>query len=211
MIKKRADVIIILGKGVSAAGEIPKIVQREINAAIRVSKKQHIPIIFSGKHSGLIPSPGKYTEAAAMQHYALKHGASRSLVFVEEQSQDTIGNALFSKKIIDQHSWKHILVFCTQPHVARVRYIFSKLYPSEYTVSYRTCRQRLTWQQYEHIKYYEWSSTRFAYWLLNKPRPAAATPLQRWLQHQHFMYHPNLFKLCLVKYINPPVHRLPRT
>lgn len=105
------DAIIILGKGVSAKGMIPKIVQREINAAIQLSKKQHVSIIFSGKHSGLIEQPGKYTEAAGMRRYALSQGVSRSRLFVEEQSQDTIGNALFSKAIIDAHHWQHLLIF----------------------------------------------------------------------------------------------------
>lgn len=204
------DALIILGKGVTATGAIPKIVQREIDAAIRLSKKQHLPIIFSGKHSGLIEQPGKYTEAAGMKKYALSKGAARSRLFIEEQSLDTIGNAVFSKVIIDEHSWKNVLIFCTESHRARVQYIFKTLYPATiYTISYRTCKQKLSWRQRIHIRYYEWSATRFARWFLRQPHPATALAQQNWLHCQHFLYQHNWLQHWLVKHVNPPVHRKP--
>ncbi len=199
------DVIIILGKGVASDGSIPKIVQRQITTAIQLSNDKRIPIILSGKHWGLERNPAiKYTEAAGMKKYALQHGANRTRLLIEDQSHDTIGNAIFSRVIIDQHDWHNILVFATNWHLPRVKYIFKKIYPTNYKLSYRGFLHHTTlWHVWRH----ECIAFIFAWIFLKRSRPALATAQQRWLQQQSFMYQPTLSKQWLSKLLRHPAHR----
>lgn len=204
------DVIIILGKGVYADGSIPRVVQNEIDAALRLCREQDIPaIIFSGKYWGLQRRPAHLTEAATMKQYARSRGAAHIRLVSEEKSQDTIGAAVFTRQIVDRHSWKNVLVFCTQHHLPRAQYIFNRIYGSAYTIQYRACAQQLSRRQYWHMRRYEWLAWRYARWVFRRPWLSSSQQQQHYLRRYDFMYHRSALKQLLRYLMKRSVHRHP--
>lgn len=134
------DAIVVLGGRIKSDGTLSRWARFRVDVGIAEYNKEHVPIIMSGMWSfwldekGVIPSK---TEARAMQEYAIRSGVPESLVFVEERSKDTIGNAYFTKKdILEPRGWKHIIVITSAFHMQRTQYIFNKILGSLYTIKY---------------------------------------------------------------------------
>ncbi len=193
-------VIIILGKGVIGESNIPTVVQHEINYAINLSRTQPVhAIIFSGDYWGFGEKTTGLTEAAAMKQYALTlQPPAKLLLLTEELSKDTIGNLVYSKKIIDQYGWKEVLILTTATHLARVQYITERVFGQGYKLMYHGHEHSMTVWQYFYARRYErlaWWYMRYMLWRMPSKTDAAAA----WLQRRRFIYQ-------LVRWLRP-AHR----
>ena len=90
------DVLVVLGGGVGVNGEISLTSQSRIEKAVEIFNSGYANyLILSGKASfSRNPAPIK-TEAQTMKERALLLGVPEEKILLEEESQDTIGNAYF--------------------------------------------------------------------------------------------------------------------
>ncbi|MFA6475329.1 MAG: YdcF family protein [Patescibacteria group bacterium] len=197
------DVIIILGKGLTADGTLPEIVQHEIDYALNLAK----PIIFSGDYWGLCPNPARTTEAEAMKKYAQGKMLTPVQLYCENKSKDTIGNIIFSKKIIDQNNFKNILILSSFDHIKRVQYICAQVFKNDYDIKYHGHQHTYTVWQYFHTKRYEQIAYYYAqyfFWKLKRYQPQN---LVQYVWQHHFMYRNSLVKRILTSLAKRPLHR----
>lgn len=129
------DVIIVLGSALDKHGYLTELGRRRVEKAIELYKKSPCKIIMSG-HSSIDIIDAKKTEASAMEDYAIMHGVDKNDIIKEECSRDTIGNAFFSKEIIDIKKWKDIIVVTSDFHIARAKYIFNKIFSGNYRIKF---------------------------------------------------------------------------
>ena len=165
---KKIDVIIILGGGIDRQGRISQVTKERLNGFRRNKKKfPDIPVLLSGRWSGLIKEVPKTTEAQAMNDYLAKRGVNPRRIYLETKSFDTIGNAVFSKQIIMEKekrgSWKRILLVTSDWHMRRALWIFRRILGKNYQItplSVATNKSvREQWREYE--KYFFTVAKRF--------------------------------------------------
>src|SRR5262249_6046393 len=72
------------------------------------------PIILTGgnQKSGV-------TEAYVMSVWCMKRGISRKRLFLEDQSKDTVGNALYSAAILQSLGVTHVTLVTSSSHIRR--------------------------------------------------------------------------------------------
>lgn len=135
---KKADVIIVLGRGILPDGSLPPDPKKRIEKAIALYKKGLAPsIIMSGKwyfRAGrLFPN----TEALAMRDYAVFLGVPKDKIICEETSMDTIGNAYFVKTLfLEPQEWRNVIVVSSKDHITRSAYVFNKVLGPKYSIQY---------------------------------------------------------------------------
>ncbi|MBI4895209.1 MAG: YdcF family protein [Candidatus Aenigmarchaeota archaeon] len=127
------DVIIVLGSILDKNGYLTDIGSSRVEKAIELYKKEKCKIIMSG-HSSIEIIDAKKTEAQAMEDYAIMHGVNKEYIIKEESSRDTIGNAFFSKEIIDKNKWTSLVVVTSDFHITRSSYIFKKIFSGSYKI-----------------------------------------------------------------------------
>ena len=93
-----------------------------------------IPIIVSGKGRDKT-----FIEAKYMSDYLIKKGVDAKRIYMENESLDTVGNAIFSQFLIsktpqlkDKKDW---LVITNNYHAMRSGYIFKNVFSTDYHVS----------------------------------------------------------------------------
>lgn len=205
------DAIIVLGKGVLENGQPPAIVKQEITEALRLAQQTGVKaVIFSGEHWGLLRQKYSSSEAVAMRQFALAQlvdEKNKPLLLLEEQSKDTIGNAVFSKAMIDRRHWKIILVLSTEYHLPRVRKIFGQIFGTEYQLTYQAAKQDLSWRQFLHTLCYELAAGRYAQHVLPHLHQHSNQQMQDWLWQHHFMYSHHWSQRLLRNWLTRPAHR----
>lgn len=187
---KNIDVIIILGQGVNPDGTVPEHVQHEIIYALDLCKKQNIPaIIFSGNYWGLKKhSITQLSEAEAMKKFAETLDTESIQLIIEDISQDTISNIVFSKAIIDEHKWRNVLIFSVTPHLFRVKYIVDRVFGEKYTVTYHGHQTVTNQLQQRYFRHYAWIGSLYAHWILRRTWPDDNIKMINWLHNHHFLY-----------------------
>lgn len=134
--EKTASSIVVLGSGVTAEGlpsQSSLIRTARLVEFLKLSPlreqwiKEQTPILFSG---GRTNPKIAVSEASAMQKYALELGGTALQKFnllVEEQSQNTMQNALFTKKILTELVLPpHVILITSLFHMARAQRLFEK-------------------------------------------------------------------------------------
>jgi len=134
---KKIDIIIILGCGVDKGGKISRITQERLDFFIKNKEKFfNIPILLSGKCSGLKKDKPKITEVQVMKKYLMTKGIKSRNIYLEMKSLDTISNAIFSKKIIEKHkNWKNIILITSDWHMNRSLWIFKRVFGNSYSIN----------------------------------------------------------------------------
>lgn len=132
------DAIIVLGGGINKDGSLPRVVKKRVDRAVELYKKGCASrLIMSGKWGVNSKITYPCTEAEAMEEYAVLCGARRDDVLVEKKSQDTLGNAYWSKiTFLKPAKWNKFVVVTSDFHVKRAKYIFSKVFGPEYRMSF---------------------------------------------------------------------------
>ena len=127
---KKIDVIIILGCGIDKQGAVSRITKERLDFFLgKKNELSDIPILLSGRYSGLERNKPKITEAQAMKRYLIAKGINPIRIYLEMRSLDTVSNAIFSEKIVKKHkNWKHILLITSDWHMKRALWIFRKVF-----------------------------------------------------------------------------------
>lgn len=128
-----ADVIIVLGAGTRRHGEpMPPQAKERVQHSMKLIAEGYAPsmIVAGGvsKHSG-------YIEAELMRNYALSQGLSEEKIIAENQSINTLENAVNSLEIMKQNNWHSALVVTSPYHTWRACTIFRKLKASVRCIS----------------------------------------------------------------------------
>lgn len=130
------DAIIILGGGVGEKGELLSSTKERVDKLLENKNIfGSIPVILSGRYGFRIEYKPVTAEAGAMKKY-LQLAGWLSKIYLEEKSLDTIGNAYFSKQIIDKYGWRRLLVITSDYHIKRTRWIFRKIFNKKYKINF---------------------------------------------------------------------------
>ena len=82
------------------------------------------------------------SEAQFMIDIAIQLGVPADTCLKEDRANTTIGNALFSNRIMDDKGLKSAIVITSRYHMPRTKYIFKKLLPGK-ELSFAACKNNL--------------------------------------------------------------------
>jgi len=129
------DAIILLGGGINADGSLMDTAKVRLEkAAWLYANNDTEAIITCGSHSHKAAERPKITEAQTFADYLMTLGVPREHIYLETESQETVGNLLFAKMhILIRHSWTNLIVIPTYSHsTARISYLLKKILGSGY-------------------------------------------------------------------------------
>lgn len=135
------DLLVVLGYAFTEEGELPSHVKPRLEKAAQLYKKGIAKkIALCGKwslkfdHKEILPP---HTEAEKMRQILTTYDISNEHILKEEWSKDTIGNAYYlKKKIAQKYGFKKLLIVCADFHIARVKYIFYKIFGPTYEIDF---------------------------------------------------------------------------
>ncbi len=126
--------LLLPGGGVLPNGDLDLTVKPRLEKAAELYKAGKVPaIITCGSHSYKIEKPD-LTEAQAYANYLISLGVPSESIYLEEESQESLGNILFAKtNILMQQNWHKLLVIPTYKQTTeRIDYLLQKILGSEY-------------------------------------------------------------------------------
>ena len=130
-----SEVAVVLGSGVASDGTPARTTVLRARAAVRLAKAHpNVTLILSGDGRKQV---GTTSEAEAMQKILLSKGISAERIFLEDQSQDTIGNAVLvaARFFVDNHSMARKLYVVTSPfHIERSLIAFRAITPAHWKI-----------------------------------------------------------------------------
>ncbi|MBI4116247.1 YdcF family protein [Candidatus Pacearchaeota archaeon] len=99
--------------------------KNRVDLGIRLySESEARSLCFSGK------------AAKAMESYAKENGFE-GRILLEDSSEDTVGNALFTKLEFSRNEkWKNLLVVSSDYHISRVKKIFNFVYAEKFNLDF---------------------------------------------------------------------------
>jgi uncharacterized SAM-binding protein YcdF (DUF218 family) len=133
---KKADVIIVLGRGIYKDGLIPESAQASIKKAVELYKNGKAGhITFSGKWSYSLDYTPPITEARAMANFSRDLGLPEQVIKLEEESDNTLSNCYYIKtRLLEPNNWKHIILITIDPQDKRAPYHMEKILGSGYAI-----------------------------------------------------------------------------
>ncbi len=144
--QQQPKAIVILGNGLihnNGKTELPDHVQKRLDIVTQMyheaSEENRPLLVTTGKWSlwyrrdKNIPS---ITEADAMGEYLRSHGIPEDAILSETESEDTIGNAFFLKRLLQDTPIRHLTVLCADFHEERATYIFNEVLGKEFTINF---------------------------------------------------------------------------
>lgn len=128
------DVLIVLGYNTI---QDDPVFQSRVNKAVELHNKGVAPqIIMSGCCSDKLDIKPKQSEAACMRDYAIDSGIASSVIMLEEESVDTLGNFYFTKKnILLACNWFNVGIVSTPWHVFRSEWLAEQVLGPEFEVT----------------------------------------------------------------------------
>lgn len=136
------EAIILLSYITNPDGTLMEIGKERADAALELlAKNKYGKIIVSGSTSGF-EKEKLVTEADAIKEYIIERGIDENLIIKEEESKDTIGNAIFTKKIIDKEKMRNITVITSDFHFERAKYVFDFIFGGEYNLQYEESKTK---------------------------------------------------------------------
>ncbi|MBN2654490.1 MAG: YdcF family protein [Nitrospirae bacterium] len=145
-INPKGDLIVLLGGGViEDAPDITGIgvpcseFYARIIAAVRLQKMLNVPVLISG---GKVFNSNP--EALIVKRFLIDLGVPAPKIYIEDESRDTLENALNTKTIIIKYGFKNPLVVTTALHMRRAELCFQKagLKIKPYPVGFKTLQGR---------------------------------------------------------------------
>jgi len=119
----KADVIIVLGAGVSPNGQ---------SNEGQTRRTRHAAYLYHNGHAPLILCTGGYdtpkhvkTEAEVCAEILLGNGVPASAILMEEISQSTEENAIEARKVMDAHQLNTTILVTDNFHILRSRMLFN--------------------------------------------------------------------------------------
>ena len=124
------DAVIVLGGSLNDDGTIQESNKERLKKAADLLQEGRVgAIITCGSHGYKHLKEIKQTQAEAYASYLESLGVSRQFIFLENTSQETLGNVLFVKmNILLVKGWRKVLVIPTYLHsTERIEYILRKI------------------------------------------------------------------------------------
>lgn len=114
--------IIVLGAGLEAGGVMkPKLIERLQRGLWLALLYPQAPLLVTGGNA----REGQ-TEAYAMSTWLQRLGIPRDRIWVEDQARDTVGNALFSCRLLETHGITHATLVSSASHLQRSLALFEE-------------------------------------------------------------------------------------
>lgn len=139
--KGKFDYIVVLGFLTDPRNRLYRILISRLDKAAELYKKGSADMIVvtgGGRMKGAMG-----TEAHVMKRYLVKKGIRPNSILMEHESRNTIGNAFFTKRMIDGRSRSPSLIVVTNDfHMPRSRFIFRKIFGNNRKISFVESR---TW------------------------------------------------------------------
>lgn len=117
------DIIVILGGGVYGNGELSEDAFKRAVKGYLLYKDKRLPIIVSG---GRLNEKFPF-EADILANSLIQLGVDNKSIFKDKDSRDTIENARFTKKILEEHHFKSVILVTSAYHMKRAAYLFRKV------------------------------------------------------------------------------------
>jgi uncharacterized SAM-binding protein YcdF (DUF218 family) len=132
------DAIIVPGRGIADDGSLPPDPVSRVRTAVELAERHPgAHLVFSGKWTFMQSQAPALTESAAMKTLALTLGIPETRMIEEDQSVDTIGNALFTKTaVILPRGWRNLIVVSSPDHRPRVEYDFRFVFSPDYHLDF---------------------------------------------------------------------------
>ena len=123
---------ILLGGGISNTKNVPYDAKKRAIKAYKMFKKNKIQkLIISGGYTN--KKYPKISEAQLLFKFLTQKGIDKKRLILEEKSKDTIGNAIYSKKIIiKQKLSKDITIITSNYHMKRSLLVFHHIFGKGY-------------------------------------------------------------------------------
>jgi uncharacterized SAM-binding protein YcdF (DUF218 family) len=119
----RFDAIIVLGTPADSEGNpTPSQLARVTEAVHEYDRGIASHLILTGG-----PAHNQFVEAQVMARVAESQGIPASEIFLEPRALDTIHNACYSARIMQDHGWRSAEVISAEAHLPRAGLIFSRL------------------------------------------------------------------------------------
>ncbi len=98
---------------------------RRVNSGLALSDQLGgVDVLFCGGQT----NPHHFVkEADIMAAYAREIGCDDDIIHCEGQSRNTLENAIFAKRMIQQKGWDDLWVVSDRPHLLRARMVFRTL------------------------------------------------------------------------------------
>ncbi len=119
-----ASVCIVLAGGIDAHGHIHADTMARCDAGLQLLDEEVVERLVL---TGGMRAAGK-SEARAMADYLVARGAPRSRLVLEERSRDTIGNAVYTKRLLVRASARRFILVTSDYHLARALMIFRHVF-----------------------------------------------------------------------------------
>ncbi|EME71364.1 hypothetical protein H261_03108 [Paramagnetospirillum caucaseum] len=119
----RFDAAIVLGAMVRPNGSPSPALARRVAHGVRLAQQGRVDHLVMSGGAVRHPTP----EAHVMRGLALAAGMAAERLHVEDASLNTIGNALLSRRLVEERGWRRLLVVTDACHMARSLYVFHRL------------------------------------------------------------------------------------
>ena len=115
------DVILVLGNPANPDGSIAPVARSRVLEGIRQYRAGAAPVLLMTGGAVL----NRFVEGQVMRQFAISQGIPASAVLAEGESRNTIQNAYYSYKIMQEHGWHSALIVSSPSHLRRASLIFS--------------------------------------------------------------------------------------
>jgi uncharacterized SAM-binding protein YcdF (DUF218 family) len=135
-----ATAIIVLG--INPTNGLEELHSRVAQGIKEFKKSKNAKLILSGGYYRRIERDPGFREAELMKEYALSKGFSKNNILIETQSRDTLGNAYFTKPLVDSLPAKKVIVVSSKFHCRKAKYFFAFVYGKEYNFKFSYQREK---------------------------------------------------------------------
>ncbi len=153
--KTHHEALVVHGAGLTPDEELTeKAVQRMDTAISAWNEGVAENMVVSGGYSFMLDTPPSVSEAFVMKRYGLNHGLSAKAIHIEDESLDTIGNALYTKsRYLIPNGWVHPMVVTSRSHLPRTLEIFQHVMGDDFEVTGIAAPEKVTLkdQAYEAV------------------------------------------------------------
>lgn len=202
----KADVIITLGRGINPDGSIPNITQYRAKKAAKLFNEGLAPnMLISGGYWGFQRFVPPNMEAMPMKEIAINMNVPESKIILEETSRDTLGNAYFTRLIVDKHEWKKIIVVTSEDHYERTKYYFDKVYGTEYDIQYSLAETGLSKEEINKIMKFEKAAIRLCN--LRNIKNGDLEGVKQYMFHKHVMYNGSFLRKIIPYFVRQPYNK----
>ncbi|MFA5142617.1 MAG: ElyC/SanA/YdcF family protein [Candidatus Omnitrophota bacterium] len=118
----KADCIVVYGGGVGESGKAGQGYEERVQRAVELYKSE-----YAGKMIFLSGYAYLFKEPLVMKALAISLGVPEKDIILEDMAKNTFENVEFTRRIVQKHGWRHILLVSSPYHMGRVSLVFRKI------------------------------------------------------------------------------------